>query len=47
VLGAETPQELERSVAALSSKVPTALWTDLKSEHLLDAQAPVPVSVPG
>jgi D-threo-aldose 1-dehydrogenase len=47
VLGAETPQEVERNVAALSSKVPTALWTDLKSEHLLDAQAPVPVSVPG
>jgi D-threo-aldose 1-dehydrogenase len=43
VLGAETPQQVERNVAALSSKVPTALWTDLKSEYLLDAEAPVPL----
>jgi D-threo-aldose 1-dehydrogenase len=44
VLGAETPQEVERNVAGLSSAVPAALWADLKAEHLLDAQAPVPVS---
>jgi D-threo-aldose 1-dehydrogenase len=42
VLGAETPQEVERNVAGLSNAVPAALWADLKAEHLLDADAPVP-----
>ena len=46
VLGGQTPQEVERNVAALSSRVPAALWSDLKTEHLLDANAPVPSSVP-
>jgi D-threo-aldose 1-dehydrogenase len=43
VLGAQTPQEVEANVAGLSSVVPAALWADLKAEHLLDAEAPVPV----
>src|SRR5438876_912616 len=47
VLGAQNPQEVERNVAALSSKVPTALWTDLKAQHLLDSDAPVPSSAAG
>jgi D-threo-aldose 1-dehydrogenase len=47
VLGGQSPQEVERNVAALSSKVPTALWADLKAERLLDAEAPVPQSVAG
>lgn len=42
VLGAQTPQEVERNVAALSSPVPAALWRDLKEEGLLDQHAPVP-----
>jgi len=46
VLGAQSPQEVERNVAALASQVPAALWSDLKAEHLLDAQAPVPLPVP-
>jgi D-threo-aldose 1-dehydrogenase len=45
VLGAQSPQEVARNVDALSSKVPTALWADLKAERLLDAEAPVPLSV--
>ena len=45
VLGAQTPQEVERNVAALSSQAPSALWTDLKAQHLLDTEAPVPSSV--
>ena len=45
VLGAQSPREVERNVEALSSKVPTALWADLKAERLLDAEAPVPLSV--
>ena len=42
VLGGQSPAEVERNVAALSSQVPAALWNDLKAEHLLDAEAPVP-----
>jgi D-threo-aldose 1-dehydrogenase len=44
VLGAQSPQEVERNVASLANVVPAALWSDLKAEHLLDAQAPVPVA---
>jgi len=44
VLGGQSPQEVERNMAALSSDVPAALWADLKSEHLLNADAPVPSS---
>src|SRR5215469_2585226 len=46
VLGAQSPQEVERNTAALGSQVPAALWSDLKAEHLLDAQAPIPLPVP-
>jgi D-threo-aldose 1-dehydrogenase len=42
VLGAQSPVEVERNVAALSTEVPSALWADLKAQHLLDADAPVP-----
>jgi D-threo-aldose 1-dehydrogenase len=45
VLGAQSPQEVERNVAALSIQVPSALWSDLKAQHLLDGDAPVPSSV--
>jgi D-threo-aldose 1-dehydrogenase len=44
VLGGQSPQEVERNVAALSSRVPTALWADLKAERLLDVEAPIPVA---
>jgi D-threo-aldose 1-dehydrogenase len=47
VLGAQSPKEVERNVAALSSQVPSALWGDLKAERLLDSDAPVPSSVCG
>ena len=42
VLGAVKPDEVRRNVAALSQKVPAALWADLKSEGLLDKAAPTP-----
>jgi D-threo-aldose 1-dehydrogenase len=42
VLGGQSPQEVERNVAALSTAVPAALWADLKTARLLDADAPVP-----
>src|SRR5439155_6338802 len=44
VLGGQSPQEVERTVAALSSKVSTALWADLKAERLLAAEASIPVA---
>jgi D-threo-aldose 1-dehydrogenase len=44
VLGAQSPQEVERNMAALSTDVPAALWADLKAAQLLDADAPVPSS---
>jgi D-threo-aldose 1-dehydrogenase len=47
VLGGQSPLEVERNVAALSSEVPTALWADLKVEGLLDAEAPVPKAAAG
>jgi D-threo-aldose 1-dehydrogenase len=46
VLGGQSPQEVERNMAALSTDVPAALWADLKAEHLLDADAPVPSAGP-
>lgn len=42
VLGGQSPSEVERNVAALASKVPPALWSDLKTERLLETEAPVP-----
>ncbi len=42
VLGAVTPDEVRRNVAALAQKIPAALWADLKSEGLLDQAAPTP-----
>ena len=47
VLGAQSPLEVERNVAALANAVPAALWKDLKAEGLLDPQAPVPTAVHG
>ena len=42
VIGAVAPAEVTRNVAALTARVPAALWSDLKREGLLDARAPVP-----
>ena len=42
VIGAVAPAEVTRNVAALTARVPAALWADLKREGLLDAGAPVP-----
>ena len=37
VLGAVKPEEVRRNVAAMATRVPAALWADLKAERLLDA----------
>ena len=42
VLGAVTPAEVRSNVAAITENVPQALWADLKSEGLLDKDAPTP-----
>jgi D-threo-aldose 1-dehydrogenase len=42
VLGAVEPSEIERNLAALEVPVPASLWSDLKSEGLLDPAAPAP-----
>ena len=42
MLGAVKPEEVARNVAAMTAKVPAALWSDLKAERLLDPAAPVP-----
>jgi D-threo-aldose 1-dehydrogenase len=42
VLGGQSPQEVERNVAALKTSVPAALWAELKAARLLDPDAPVP-----
>jgi len=42
VLGAVTPDEVTRNVAALAQPVPAALWRDLKSQGLLASDAPTP-----
>jgi D-threo-aldose 1-dehydrogenase len=44
VLGGQSPQEVERNVAALQTKVPASLWADLKAQRLLDADAPLPAA---
>lgn len=42
VIGAVTPAEVTRNVAALTARVPASLWSDLKREDLLSTHAPVP-----
>jgi len=41
-LGAVSPAEVRANVAAMTRAIPTGLWSDLKAEKLLDADAPVP-----
>ena len=42
VLGAVKPSEVERNLKSMATKIPAALWADLKSEKLLAAEVPVP-----
>jgi D-threo-aldose 1-dehydrogenase len=42
VLGAVTPQEVDAQVALSAAAIPAALWSDLRAEKLLRADAPVP-----
>jgi D-threo-aldose 1-dehydrogenase len=40
--GAVSPKEVALNVATMATKIPKALWKDLKAEGLLDARAPTP-----
>ena len=42
ILGAVTPEEVERNVKAMQTPVPAGLWSDLKAEGLLPVAVPVP-----
>ena len=42
VLGAVKPSEVERNLKSMATKIPAALWADLKSEKLLAEAVPVP-----
>lgn len=46
VLGAVKPAEIARNLAALDEPVPDGLWSDLKTEGLLDPDAPTPNKKP-
>lgn len=43
-LGARTAAEVERNATLFNVKIPTQLWAELKAEHLLRSDAPVPAS---
>jgi D-threo-aldose 1-dehydrogenase len=43
--GASGPHEVRRNVEILHTPVPGALWSDLKGEGLIRADAPVPREV--
>lgn len=43
VLGATSPQEVERNLAGLTTPIAPALWSNLKAEGLLRKEAPVPL----
>jgi len=42
VLGAVKPQEVDAQLALAETTIPAALWSDLRAEKLLRADAPVP-----
>ncbi|NKB28918.1 MAG: aldo/keto reductase [Rhodobacteraceae bacterium] len=44
--GAAKPEELVANIASLDVGIPAQFWSDLKSEGLIDSDAPVPGSAP-
>jgi len=44
--GAAKPEELVANIASLDAGIPAQFWSDLKSEGLIDSDAPVPGSAP-
>jgi D-threo-aldose 1-dehydrogenase len=42
VLGAVSPEEVDRNLAAFTAPLPASLWSDLVAEGLLRSDAPLP-----
>jgi D-threo-aldose 1-dehydrogenase len=42
VLGAETPEQVRSNITSMTRPIPSSLWSDLKAEGLLNAEAPTP-----
>lgn len=42
LLGFQHPDQVRQNLAGLNAIIPPALWTDLKSKHLIRVDAPVP-----
>lgn len=42
ILGASSPDEVRQNVAIFDTPIPQALWSDLKTEGLIRADAPTP-----
>ncbi len=40
--GGAKPSEVTENIASIQAPIPPSLWTDLKNEGLIDAEAPVP-----
>ena len=40
--GGQSPEEVRQNMSSLNAAIPAAFWSDLKSEGLLRADAPVP-----
>jgi D-threo-aldose 1-dehydrogenase len=40
--GAAKPSEVTQNIAHVNTPIPAAFWSDLKAQHLIDADAPVP-----
>ena len=40
VVGADQLGQIDANIAALKAEIPSALWTDLKDENLLDSEIP-------
>lgn len=42
--GAARPEEVVQNIASLQAAIPSSFWSDLKSQGLIDSQAPVPAA---
>jgi D-threo-aldose 1-dehydrogenase len=40
--GAASPEEVRRNIGYLEEPIPIAIWTELKSEGLIDLESPTP-----
>ncbi len=43
LLGSASPEEVAENVRLVSLQLPAALWSDLRSQALIDAEMPFPI----